>query len=276
MTTSIIIVIALISLAVLLWIFSPFYFPLLGKTLVKMDMSSQLSKCKLQEKSVTLENGRTAWYLERMNKQETDEKPLVVVPGLSAYMRLMGVQFADLLKLIPNRRVIIFELPYHGKRASMNESFVDPGCSLDAMTASLERFLNKIGFSSIHLLVLISTLLDEKLFIRLKLLSNSDIDNILAYTDYVPPAPVATAAAQLPANTTSNSGTSNDLILAALILVFIMLVVMLFLVQKTLKRIALASGVDISPRVKEKRPPLWKVIVNNHFLIFLIFPSKSI
>ena len=102
------------------------------------------------------------------------------------------------------------------------------------------------------------------------LLSNSDIDNILAYTDYVPPAPVATAAAQLPANTTSNSGTSNDLILAALILVFIMLVVMLFLVQKTLKRIALASGVDISPPVKEKRPPLWKVIVNNHFLIFLM------
>ena len=102
------------------------------------------------------------------------------------------------------------------------------------------------------------------------LLSNSDIDNILAYTDYVPPAPVATAVAQLPANTTSNSGTSNDLILAALILVFIMLVVMLLLVQKTLKRIALASGVDISPPVKEKRPPLWKVIVNNHFLIFIM------
>ena len=122
-------------------------YPLLGKTLVKLDMSSQLSKLKLQEKSVTLEDGRTAWYLERMNKQETDEKPLVIVPALSAYMRLMGVQFTDLLKLIPNRRVIVFELPYHGKRASMNESFVDPGCSLDAMTASLERFLNKIGLT---------------------------------------------------------------------------------------------------------------------------------
>ena len=60
-------------------------------------------------------------------------------------------------------------------------------------------------------------------------LSNSDIDNILAYTDYIPPAPVATVGAQLPANTTSNSGTSNDLILAALTLVFIMLVVMLYL-----------------------------------------------
>ena len=122
-------------------------YPILGKSLVKLDMSSQLSKSKLIEKSITLKNGRTAWYLERINKQETDEKPLVVVPGLSAYMRLMGVQLANLLKLIPNRRVIIFELPYHGKRASMNESFIDPGCSLDAMTASLEIFLTEIGFT---------------------------------------------------------------------------------------------------------------------------------
>ncbi len=147
MTATINIILTLIFLFGLLWFLSPIYFPLLGKTLVKMDMSSQLSKSKLQEKSVTLDNGRTAWYLERMNEQETNEKPLVVVPGLSAYMRLMGVQFADLLKLIPNRRVIIFELPYHGKRASMNENFVDPGCSIDAMTACLERFLVKIGLT---------------------------------------------------------------------------------------------------------------------------------
>ena len=102
------------------------------------------------------------------------------------------------------------------------------------------------------------------------LLSNSDIDNILAYTDYIPPTPVAAAGAQLPANTTSNSGTSNDLILAALTLVFIMLVVMLFLVQKTLKRIAVASGVDITPPAKQKRPPLWHLVAKNHFLIFLM------
>jgi mono/diheme cytochrome c family protein len=102
------------------------------------------------------------------------------------------------------------------------------------------------------------------------LLSNSDIDNILAYTDYTPPAPVSTPAAQVPVTSSSNSNTNNDLILAALILVFIMLVVMLFLVQKTLKRIAIASGVDITPSVKEKRPPLWHVIAKNQFLIFVL------
>ena len=101
--------------------------------------------------------------------------------------------------------------------------------------------------------------------------SNADIDNILAYTDYTPPAPVATAATQSTATAASGSGASNDLILAALTLVFLILVVMLFLVQKTLKRIAIASGVDIAPTtIKEKRPPIWQVVAKNHFLIFLM------
>lgn len=100
------------------------------------------------------------------------------------------------------------------------------------------------------------------------LLSNADIDNILAYTDYTPPAPVASAVTQQTA-ATSDSGVNNDLILGALSLVFILLVVMLFLVQKTLKRIAIASGVDVTPPVKEQRPPLWQVIAKNQFLIFL-------
>ena len=100
------------------------------------------------------------------------------------------------------------------------------------------------------------------------LLTNADIDNILAYTDYTPPAPVASAVTQQTA-AISDSGVNNDLILAALSLVFTLLVVMLFLVQKTLKRIAIASGVDITPPVKEQRPPLWQVIAKNQFLIFL-------
>ena len=147
MTDTITVILSITFLVGFLWFLSPFYLPILGKNLVKLDISSQLSKSKLQEKSIVLDNGRTAWYLERMNNQQAKEKPLVIVPGLSAYMRLMGVQMADLLKLIPNRRIIIFELPYHGKRASMNGNFVEPGCSLDAMTACLERFLTKIGLT---------------------------------------------------------------------------------------------------------------------------------
>jgi mono/diheme cytochrome c family protein len=101
-------------------------------------------------------------------------------------------------------------------------------------------------------------------------LSNADIDDILAYTDYSPPAPVATASAQQAVASGSDSALNTDLILAALSLVFLLLMVMLFLVQKTLKRIALASGVDIAPPAKEKHPPLWQVLVKNQFLIFVM------
>ena len=100
-------------------------------------------------------------------------------------------------------------------------------------------------------------------------LSNSDIDNILAYTDYTPPAPVAAVSVPTANTSTNSSGFSNNIILVALSLVFVLLVVMLFLVQKTLKRIAIASGVDITPLVKDKRPPIWQVIAKNQFLIFL-------
>ena len=59
--------------------------------------------------------------------------------------------------------------------------------------------------------------------------SNSDIDNILAYTDYTPPAPVATVTAPVVTSSATSSGFSNSIILAALSLVFSLLVVMLAL-----------------------------------------------
>ena len=101
------------------------------------------------------------------------------------------------------------------------------------------------------------------------LLSNADIDNILAYTDYTPPAaPAAAQGATVVA--AAPSGVSNEIILAALGLVFALLIVMLFLVQKTLMRIAVASGVDIIPTpIKEKRTPVWKLFIQNQFLVFI-------
>ena len=101
------------------------------------------------------------------------------------------------------------------------------------------------------------------------LLSNADIDNVLAYTDYIPSAaPAAAEAATVVAAVPS--GVSNEIILAALGLVFALLIIMLFLVQKTLMRIAVASGVDIVPSpIKVKRTPVWKLFIQNQFLVFV-------
>ena len=103
-------------------------------------------------------------------------------------------------------------------------------------------------------------------------LSNSDIDNILAYTDYIPPAPVAVVAASGNVGTktvSSSSSVSNTIILIALALVFTILTVMLFLVQKTLMRIAKLSGVEIKPEPKPKRIPIWMAFVQNQFLVLI-------
>jgi len=98
--------------------------------------------------------------------------------------------------------------------------------------------------------------------------SNDDIDNIIAYTDYVPPAPAITASVPVVSGQASGE-ISNLIILVALAMVFIVLVIMLFLVQRTLIRIAAASGVDITSPQKPKRTPLWQAFIQNQFLIIV-------
>ena len=101
-------------------------------------------------------------------------------------------------------------------------------------------------------------------------LSNQDIDNIIAYTDYTPPAPAATAAGSVAAAPAGDS-ISNDIILGALALVFAILVMMLILVNKTLKKIAAAQGIELEPKTEEReaRRPLWQAFAQNQFLVIL-------
>ncbi|MEZ4777826.1 MAG: cytochrome c3 family protein [Flavobacteriaceae bacterium] len=101
-------------------------------------------------------------------------------------------------------------------------------------------------------------------------LTNEDIDNIIAYT-YKKKAPLPGPTETTAVNAGGGSGVSNNIILAALALVFLLLVVMLFLVSKTLRRIAEANGVEYD--VKEERLPVWKAFVQNQFLmlVFAIF-----
>lgn len=101
-------------------------------------------------------------------------------------------------------------------------------------------------------------------------LSNTDIDNILAYTSQPKAAPVVAVTAAGAADTTAGDGggVSNSLVLGALALIFLLLVIMLFLVTNTLKRIAEANGVEYEE--KEKRTPLWKAFVQNQFLVLVV------
>ena len=95
-------------------------------------------------------------------------------------------------------------------------------------------------------------------------LSNTDIDDILAYTAAPPPAPPVAAG-----GSGSSSGVSNEIILGALVLVFGLLVVMLLLVNKTLQRIAQANGIAIEKEGAAKRTPIWKAFAQNQFLVIV-------
>ncbi|MCK0155585.1 c-type cytochrome [Cellulophaga sp. F20128] len=100
-------------------------------------------------------------------------------------------------------------------------------------------------------------------------LSNGDIDNILAYTAEEEKAPVVVAGGVATEGQAAVGGVSNEVILGALALVFGLLVVMLFMVNKTLRSIATANGVALEQENAEKRTPIWKAFVKNQFLVLV-------
>ena len=99
--------------------------------------------------------------------------------------------------------------------------------------------------------------------------SDEQIDNILAYTNFTPPPPTNTTAVTAESSS-QGSSISLNIILAVTILIFTILIVMLFLVQRTLIKIANASGVKIETDTKRNITPLWQTIVKNQFLIFIM------
>ncbi|MEH6406596.1 MAG: c-type cytochrome, partial [Leeuwenhoekiella sp.] len=100
-------------------------------------------------------------------------------------------------------------------------------------------------------------------------LSTADIDNIMAYTDTPKPEPVAGVggAANAGQSTGGGSGMSNNIILGVLAVILLMLVAILFLVNKTLRRFAEAQGVELE--VAEKRKPIWRAFAENQFLVLV-------
>ena len=98
-------------------------------------------------------------------------------------------------------------------------------------------------------------------------LSNEDIDNILAYTDYVPEPVAAPAAVAGGESSTGEPSLANDIILGLLIVVLLVLVTMLYLVTKTLTSIAEKNGIQIEKTDSEPFS-IWKAFIKNQFLIF--------
>jgi mono/diheme cytochrome c family protein len=99
-------------------------------------------------------------------------------------------------------------------------------------------------------------------------LSNEDIDNILAYSDYVPEPVVNANNAVVTTSSNNDSTLTNDIVLVLLTIVLLVLITMLFLVTKTLRNIAEKNGINIEKEEGSKFS-IWQSFIKNQFLIFI-------
>ena len=102
-------------------------------------------------------------------------------------------------------------------------------------------------------------------------LSDEDIDNILAYTaeeKAAAPAAADTAATSTEGAPAATGGISNELILGALAILFVLLALGLYVVNKTLRRFADAQNIEIPEATK--RTPLWQAFIKNQFLMLVL------
>ncbi|MBT8393527.1 MAG: c-type cytochrome [Bacteroidia bacterium] len=99
-------------------------------------------------------------------------------------------------------------------------------------------------------------------------LSDEDLDNILAYTAQEKAVPAAAAVTTTAtADEGDDFGISNKLILGALAVLFGLLAFAFYLVNRTLRRFALAKNIELPEQAT--RMPLWQAFVKNQFLVLV-------
>ncbi len=96
-------------------------------------------------------------------------------------------------------------------------------------------------------------------------LSDADLDNIIAYTMEKKEAAPAVLPGVKPEG--EETGISNNVIFGALSLIMVILIVMLFIVNNVLRKVASANGIDITS--KQPTVSICKAFIKNQFLVLV-------
>src|SRR5690554_4611341 len=96
------------------------------------------------------------------------------------------------------------------------------------------------------------------------ILSDEDIDNIIAYTSEPKPEPTVAATGAAQTGGSTSGAVPEMVILGGLVIVLGMLVIMLVLVRRVLNKIAEKNDLNVR---EQKTIPIWKAFVKNQFMV---------
>ena len=129
----------------ILLFFSRSVLTFVGTMLIRRDIFQRMRKLGLIEHQVRLPSGILTWYIERACDGPCDGPPLVVLPGATVNMGFMGIRLSRLIQSLPGRRIIIVELPFHGRNVSEYLEFNGQANSLSSMAKHLEEICSVLG-----------------------------------------------------------------------------------------------------------------------------------
>ncbi len=118
-----------------------------GKRLVQSKIDAQLAAAGLVCRPVALPDGTEAWIRERPASRNDAGPPLLVLPGATVDIDFMGARVSGIVQALPGRRVVIIELPYHGRNRPQTRDFSSPEPSMPAMAAYIETVRTALGIS---------------------------------------------------------------------------------------------------------------------------------